>query len=94
MKIVTVAFLLSTVLALPGCADRLIQHPETTPPFGSSFRYAVSQQIANPEPADDAPVAYKDGRYAAAVAEKYQEGPKSDSGMDAKSITEVIIGSQ
>ena len=90
MKNIIVYAAIVGIMLQAGCGN-LITHEETTPPFGSSARLAVSQQIADPTPPTDAPVAYKDGRYAAAVAEKYQEGPqtKPDQGM---SISEIVIG--
>jgi len=81
---------LIAIMLQAGCAS-LVEHEPTTPPFGSSVRLAVSQQIFDTSPPSDAPVAYKDGRYAEAVAKKYQEGPHSepDKGM---SISEIVIG--
>ncbi|MDD3311551.1 hypothetical protein [Pseudodesulfovibrio sp.] len=73
-----------------GCGAMVEREP-TTPAFGSSVRLAVSQQIADPAPPSDAPVAFKDGRYAAAVARKYQEGPQSKPN-DGMSISEIVIG--
>lgn len=79
------------IMLQAGC--NTMQNPETTPPFGSSVRTAVSQQIADPTPASDAPVAYKDGRYAAAVARKYEEGPRTKP-EDGASISEIVIGAK
>lgn len=78
------------IMLQAGCGN-LVTHEETTPPFGSSVRLAVSQQIADPKPASDAPVAYKDGRYAAAVAKKYQEGPQTKPN-EGLSVSEIVIG--
>ena len=85
-----VYFALILIMLQGGCGA-MIEHKETTPPFGSSLRLAVSQQIADPTPPTDAPVAYKDGRYAAAVARKYEEGPriKPEAGV---SVSEIVIG--
>ncbi|MEF2231454.1 MAG: hypothetical protein V3571_11045 [Pseudodesulfovibrio sp.] len=81
---------LVAIMLQAGCGA-VIERDPTTPPFGSSVRLAVSQQVFDDTPPTDAPVAYKDGRYAAAVARKYQEGPQSepDKGM---SISEIVIG--
>ena len=90
MKNIIVYAAIVGIMLQAGCGN-LITHEETTPPFGSSARLAVSQQIADPTPPTDAPVAYKDGRYAAAVAEKYQEGPQTDP-AEGMSISEIVIG--
>ena len=81
---------LVAIMLQAGCGA-IIEREPTTPPFGSSVRLAVSQQIYDTTPPSDAPVAFKDGRYAAVVAKKYQEGPQSkpDDGM---SISEIVIG--
>ena len=81
---------LVAIMLQAGCGS-IVQRDPTTPPFGSSVRLAVSQQIYDTSPPSDAPVAFKDGRYAAAVAKKYQEGPQTEpeSGV---SISEVVIG--
>ncbi len=80
------------IMLQAGCGA-MIEHSETTPPFGSSVRLAISQQIADPTPPTDAPVAYKDGRYAAAVAKKYEEGPRTKP-EDGVSISEIVIGAK
>lgn len=73
-----------------GCSP-LIQHEESTRPFGQSARMALHQQILNPEAGTDAPVTGLDGRYASSVAEKYQAGPVTES-KDGMSISEIVIG--
>jgi uncharacterized protein YceK len=62
------------IMLQAGCGA-MVTPDETTPPFGSSVNMAVRSQIANPEAGTDAPVVGLDGRYAAKVAEKYQNGP-------------------
>jgi len=78
------------IMLQAGCSP-LIQHEESTKPFGSSARLALSQQILNPDAGGDAPVVGLDGRYAAEVAKAYQEGPKTDA-SDGQSVSELIIG--
>ncbi len=73
-----------------GCSP-MISHEESTAPFGSSARLALSQQIYNPEAGTDAPVVGIDGRYAAKVGTTYQEGPKTES-KTGQSVSEIIIG--
>ena len=86
--IVYIALIL--IMLTSGCGIVLTEHEESTIPFGSSVNYAVRQQTLNPEAANDAPVTGLDGRYAAAIAKKYQEGPRTDS-SSGQSVSEVII---
>lgn len=80
------------IMLQAGCSP-LITHEESTLPFGSSVKLAVSQQILNPEAGTDAPVIGLDGRYAAEVAKKYQEGPKTKP-ESGQSVSETIINSK
>lgn len=78
------------ILLLSGCSA-MVQHDESTLPFGSSARLAISQQIYNPEAGGDAPVVGLDGRYAETVHKKYLEGPVTEA-QDGMSVSEIIIG--
>ncbi len=78
------------IMLQAGCSVVQIQHEESTIPFGAAARLAVSQQTLNPEAGTDAPVVGLDGVYANTVAEKYQEGPKTDA-KDGQSISETIV---
>ena len=89
--IIYIAMGLMTLQA--GCSLVQIEHEESTLPFGSSARLAVKQQILNPEAGSDAPVVGLDGRYAAKVAEKYNEGPKTEA-KDGQSVSEIVIGAR
>lgn len=90
MQNIIVYIALILIMATSGCGIVQTEHEESTVAFGSSVRYAVRQQTLNPEAANDAPVTGLDGRYAAAIAKKYQEGPKTDA-KDGQSVSEVII---
>ncbi len=81
---------MALIMAQAGCSGPLIQHDESTRAFGESARLAVRQQTLNPEAGTDAPVVGLDGRYAASVAEKYNEGPKTKSDK-GQSVSELII---
>jgi hypothetical protein len=85
-----VVYLAVIVIMLQMGCSPLIQHEESTIPFGSAVRQAVNQQILNPDAGNDAPVVGLDGRYAAKVGAKYNEGPstKPDQGQ---SVSELII---
>lgn len=78
------------IMLSAGCSMTQIEHEESTIPFGSSARLAVRQQILNPEAASDAPVVGLDGRYAAKIAEKHLEGPKTNPDA-GQSVSEAII---
>jgi len=80
------------IMLQAGCAV-MIDHEESTVPFGSSTRLAIRQQTLNPEADSDAPVVGLDGRYAAKVAEKYNEGPRTDP-KDGQSVSEIVIGAK
>lgn len=73
-----------------GCSIVQVQHEESSIPFGSSVKLAISQQTLNPEAGGDAPVVGLDGRYAAKVAGAYQEGPKTEA-KEGQSVSETII---
>lgn len=90
MKTLLVYTAILGIMLQAGCTT-LVQHEESTRPFGSSARLAVRQQIYNPEAGGDAPVVGLDGRYAATVHKKHLEGPvtKAEEGM---SVSEIIIG--
>lgn len=79
------------IMLQAGCGLTQVQHEESTVAFGSSARMALHQQILNPEAGGDAPVVGLDGRYAAEVAKKYHEGPKTEA-KDGQSVSELIIG--
>lgn len=81
------------IMLTSGCGMVQTEHEESTIAFGSSVNYAIRQQTLNPEANNDAPVTGLDGRYAAAIATKYQEGPKTDA-KDGQSVSEVIIGAR
>jgi len=76
-----------------GCSVVQIEHEESSIPCGSSVKLAVQQQTLNPEAGSDAPVVGLDGRYAAKVAEKYNEGPRTES-QDGQSVSEIVIGAK
>lgn len=64
---------------------------ETTPPFGSSVRMAVKSQTAYPEAGQtDTPVIGLDGRYAAKVAENYNNGPRDKTEQNRPSMFGVV----
>ncbi len=90
MQNLTIYLGMFLIVLQAGCSP-LIQHEESTRPFGESARLALRQQILNPEAGTDAPVTGLDGRYAAKVAEKYHEGPVTES-KDGMSISEIVIG--
>lgn len=92
MQNIFVSIAMGLIIAQAGCSP-LIQHEESTRPFGSSVRLAVQQQIVNPEAGSDAPVVGLDGRYAASVAGAYQEGPRTKA-EDGQSVSETIVQSQ
>jgi len=72
-----------------GCG-KMYDTEETTPPFGSSVRMGIVSQTVNHEPATDAPVVGLDGKYAAKVIEKHQEGPRPKAEAAAESIFGVV----
>ena len=72
------------IMLQAGCGT-MFESAHTTPPFGSSVRMAVVSQTANPEAGSDAPVVGLDGRYAAAVGDKYQAGPGEKGGGKSES---------
>jgi hypothetical protein len=75
------------IMLQAGCSVLQVQHEESTVPFGSSTKLAISQQILNPEAGGNAPVVGLDGRYAETISNKYNEGPKNKtSGAKDKSI--------
>lgn len=89
MNNLSVYVVMGLIIAQAGCSP-MIQHEESTRPFGSSVHLAIRQQIVNPEAGSDAPVVGLDGRYAASVAGTYQEGPKTKA-EDGQSISEDIV---
>lgn len=90
MRNIIVYIALILIMLNSGCGLTQVEHEESTVAFGSSVRYSIRQQTLNPEAANDAPVTGLDGRYAASIAKKYQEGPKTDA-KDGQSVSEVII---
>lgn len=91
-NIIIVTAALLGLLGQAGCG-LLVKHEESTLPFGSSVKLAMQQQIYNPEAGGDAPVVGQDGRYAATVAKKYQEGPQTKA-ETGQSVSEIIIGTK
>ncbi|MGL1862713.1 MAG: hypothetical protein OCC46_09360 [Pseudodesulfovibrio sp.] len=89
MQNIFIYLAIACIMLQAGCGT-MVQHEESTRPFGSSVRLAVQQQIYNPEAGTDAPVVGLDGRYAAEVATTYQEGPRTEA-SDGMSISEGII---
>lgn len=81
------------IMLQAGCGT-MFEGAQSTPPFGSSVRMAVSSQIANPEAGSDAPVVGLDGKYGAAVAGKYQEGPRERQERDTGSVFGVVESKQ
>ena len=81
------------MLQAGGC-NSILHHTENsnTPAFGSSVNLAVAEQTANPEAGGDAPVVGIDGKYAAAAAAKYQEGPREKKEALGSSIFGVVDG--
>ena len=77
------------IMLQAGCGT-MFQTAETTPPFGSSVRMAVASQTANPEAGTDAPVVGLDGKYGAAMMDKYHEGPRPKEERDTGSIFGVV----
>jgi hypothetical protein len=72
-----------------GCGT-MFDAEETTPAFGSSVRMGIVSQTANPGPASDAPVIGLDGKYAAKVIEKHQEGPRPKSEAQSGSLFGIV----
>ncbi len=72
-----------------GCG-KTFEAEETTPPFGSSVRMGIVSQTANPEAGTDAPVVGLDGKYAAKVLEKYQDGPRERTEATSGSLFGVV----
>jgi len=82
------------IMLQAGCSfgSRIGEPSPGAPEFGSSVRMAVASQIVNPEAGSDAPVVGIDGKYAAAVAKKYQDGPKEPKERQARSIFGIVDG--
>lgn len=81
------------MLQAGGC-NTILHHADnsSTPAFGSSVRLAASEQTANPEAGNDAPVVGIDGKYSAAAVAKYQKGPKEKKERLTSSIFGVVDG--
>lgn len=93
MKNLFIYLVIVGIMFQAGCAMVQTEHTESTIPFGSSVKLAVSQQTLNPEAGGTAPVMGLDGRYAASVANKHYEGPKTKS-EKGQSVSEIIIGAK
>jgi|GEM_PF-2016701 len=63
-----------------------------TPAFGSSVNTALAEQTANPEAGGDAPVVGLNGRYGAAAAAKYEQGPREKQDIRTGSIFGIVEG--
>ncbi|QJB55237.1 hypothetical protein [Pseudodesulfovibrio sp. zrk46] len=93
MKNMLIHLALIGIMLQAGCSIAQVDHKESTLPFGSSVKLAISQQTLNPEAGTDAPVVGIDGRYAQKVAEKYNEGPRTEA-KDGQSISGLIVESK
>lgn len=89
MQNIAICLALVGIMLQAGCGT-ITQNDPTTPPFGSSVRMAVASQTANPEAGTDAPVVGLDGRYAASMLKKYQEGPVEERKEGTESIFGVV----
>ncbi|MFH1915022.1 MAG: hypothetical protein ABIK45_12215 [Pseudomonadota bacterium] len=89
MRNIPVYLAIIGIMLQMGCGA-MVQHEESTAPFGSSVHQAVAQQILNPGAGTDAPVVGLDGRYAAEVGAAYQEGPRTEPNS-GQSVSEIII---
>lgn len=89
MQNILVYIFILGIMLQAGCGT-MFKAEETTPPFGSSVKMAVSMQTYNPEAGTDAPVVGLDAKYGAKVAEKYHEGPKKKKERGFGSIFGVV----